>query len=159
MPTPLSIERIEKLVDEYLEHQGYELVDLRIGGSPGNPVVEIYADIEGGITAEDCGNLARSLQVRLRAEGYMDDGTGLVVSSPGLDRILKHERDFVRFMGRKVTVWLAEKISGRGKMTGILTGYDNGTVHLTDTEEGELAISSGRWKEIRLVPQYPDGFR
>jgi hypothetical protein len=54
---------------------------------------------------------------------------------------------------------LTESVNERGKLTGVLSGYDNGTVHLKETEEGDIALAPGRWKEIRLVPQYPEGFK
>jgi ribosome maturation factor RimP len=152
-------ERLEESVDKFLESQGYELVDVRITGSAGRPVIEVFCDIEGGITSDDCGKIAKSLRYRLEAEGLFDDKASMVVSSPGLDRILKRERDFARFMGRKVKVSLSESIGNRGKLTGTLAGYDNGTILLKDTEEGDLALAPGRWKEIRLVPQYPEGFK
>jgi ribosome maturation factor RimP len=159
MHPPIMLERLEESVEKYLEGQGYELVDLRITGSIGRPVIEIYCDIEGGITAEDCGKIARSLRLKLDAEGFFENRASLVVSSPGLDRVIKRERDFERFKGRKVKVWLVEPIGDRGRLTGVLAGYDNGTLHLTETEEGDLALAPGRWKEIRLVPTYPEGFK
>ncbi len=159
MPAPIEEEQIERIVEDYLESEGYELVDLRIGGNISRPIIEVYCDIEGGITAEDCGNLARALRYRLTVEGFLDDGTTLMVSSPGLDRVLKRERDFKRFRGREVSVRLEEPIAGRGKLRGTLKDYRDGTVLLSGTEEGDLALAPGRWKEIRLVPQYPEGFK
>jgi len=159
MPAPIQEEQIEKSVNNYLEHEGYELTDLRIAGNVSRPVIEVYADIEGGITAEECGKIARALQFKLTADGLIGEEASLLVSSPGLDRVLKSERDFDRFRGKKVKVWLNEKITGRGKLVGILKGHDNGTVTITDTEEGDVALAPGRWKEIRLVPEYPEGFK
>lgn len=159
MPAPIAEDQLEKFVEAFLENQGYEFVDLRIAGSVSRPVIEVYCDIEGGITAGDCGELAKSLRYRLTAEGFMDDGASLVVSSPGLDRVLKRERDFERFKGHRVNVWLEEPIAGRGKFTGTLDGCQDGTVVLSDTEEGNMALGPGSWKEIRLVPQYPEGFK
>ncbi len=159
MPAPIEMELLEKTVDAYLEGEGYELVDIRIAGSVSHPVIEIYCDIEGGITAEDCGKLARALNYRLSAEGFLNDGATLLVSSPGLDRVIKRERDFARFVGKQVRVWLVEPIAGRGKLKGVLKGCQDGTVLLSDTEEGDIAIAPGRWKEIRLVPEYPEGFK
>lgn len=153
------LEQIEKSSEEYLESQGYELVDVRLGGSITHPVIQIYCDIQGGITVEDCAIIARSLKIRLEAEGLFPDNSTLMVSSPGLDRVIKRERDFVRFQGRQVKVWLVEPIGDRGKLTGVLRGFDGGTVQLSDTEEGDIALSQGRWKEIRLVPEYPKGFK
>jgi ribosome maturation factor RimP len=158
MPAPINRERLEKSAQEYLESEGYELVDLRIAGSISRPVIEIYCDIEGGITAEDCGKIATALRFRLGAEGFLSDGATLMVSSPGFNRVLKNERDFTRFAGKKVYVTLNEPIGNRGKLTGILKGHLEGAVLLSETEEGELALSPGRWKEIRLVPEYPDAF-
>ena len=159
MPAPIERERLEKAIEEALEAEGYEFVDLRLGGNVSRPVIEIYVDIEGGITAGDCGKIAQKLRIRLTADGLFGDYATLMVSSPGLDRVLKRERDFVRFNGRKVKVWLNEPIGKRGKVTGVLSGYQDGTVMLTETEEGDLAIAPGRWKEIRLVPEYPEGFK
>ncbi len=159
MPAPLETERIEKLVSEYLEQEGYELVDLRVIGSVSHPVIEVFCDIEGGITSDECTKLAKLLRYRLGADGYYNDNTRLMVSSPGLDRVLKTERDFDRFRGKKVTVRLTEKIDGRGKLTGILGDYQDGSVMIGETEEGDIALSPGRWKEIRLVPEYPEGFK
>jgi ribosome maturation factor RimP len=159
MPAPIEIERIENTVRDYLESEGYEFVDLRVGGSVSRPVFEIYTDIEGGITAGDCGKIAKALRLRMGAEGFLDDGATLLVSSPGLNRVLKHERDFDRFSGKQVQVWLEEPISGRKKLKGTLKGQQDGSVLLTDTEEGDIALAPGRWKEIRLVPEYPEGFK
>ena len=89
----------------------------------------------------------------------IDEGTTLIVSSPGLNRVIKHQRDFDRFRGEKVKVRLDEPIAGRGKLKGTLEDYRDGTVLLSDTEEGDIALAPGRWKEIRLVPEYPMGFK
>jgi ribosome maturation factor RimP len=159
MRPSIELEELEKTIESHLESQGFELVDIRLTGSVSRPVIEVYCDIQGGITADDCGKIARSLRYRLTAEGFFEETTSLVVSSPGLDRVLKRERDFDRFRGKKVKVWLTEPIAERGKLTGILAGYDNGSVHLTGTEEGDIALAPGRWKEIRLVPEYPEGFK
>ncbi len=159
MPVPLAQEQLEKVVEEYLESQGYELVDLRVTGSISRPVIGIYCDIEGGITAEECGKLAKALKYRLAADGLLDERGSLMVSSPGFDRVLKRERDFARFKGREVNVWLMEHIDGRGKLRGRLVGYQDGTVMIEGTEEGDIALAPGRWKEIRLVPEYPKAFK
>jgi ribosome maturation factor RimP len=159
MLTPLQKEQLEKTVEEYLESQGFEFVDLRITGSYGSPVIEVYADIDSGITSDDCATISKSLQYRLTAEGFFNDRTSLVVSSPGLNRVLKKERDFSKFTGRQIDIWLNEKIGIRGKLRGTLAGYSDGTVHVTGTEEGDIALAPGRWKEIRLVPEYPKGFK
>ncbi len=158
MPAPIEVERLEKAVDGYLKTEGYEMVDLRIAGNVSRPVLEVYCDREGGITAEECGNLARSLRIKLEAEGLVDDSFTLLVSSPGLNRVLKRERDFTKYIGRKVKVKLEEPISGSKKLKGTLKGYQDGTVIISGTEDGEVALSPGRWKEIRLIPEFPEGY-
>ena len=159
MLAKMAFDRLEKSIEEYLDSQGYELVDLRVVGTVSNPIIEVYCDIETGITAEDCGNIAKSLRYRLEVEGFFEANTTLIVSSPGLDRVIKRPKDFERFHGREVKVWLEEPIEGRGKLTGVLEGFDDGSVHLKDTEVGDVVLSRGRWKEIRLVPKYPKGFK
>lgn len=159
MPTPIQKEQLEETVEEYLTGQGYEFVDLRITGSIGRPVIEIYMDIDGGITSEDCAKLGKSLRYKLAVDGFFDDRTSLIVSSPGLNRILKKQRDFERFAGRLIDIRLNEKIGDRGKLRGKLEGYNDGTVQVSGTEEGDVALAPGRWSEIRLVPEYPEGFK
>lgn len=154
----LEKERLEQFVENYLLKEGYEFVNLKIGGSVTHPVIEIYVDIEGGITVDDCVRIHRPLMFKLAAEGLIDDNTSLIISSPGADRVLKKPADFARFAGRKIMVRLSEQINGRKKITGVLTGFQEGTVHLMDTPEGDIAIAPGRWTEIRLVPEYPEGF-
>jgi len=158
MPAPIETERIENLVEKYLESEGYELVDFRIGGNISHPILEIYSEIEGGLTSGDCSKIAKALRIRLEAEGLINDNGTLVVSSPGLDRVLKRERDFKRFMGRKIKIQLNEPIGNRKKLNGVLKDFQDGTVIVENTEEGDIALSPGRWKVIRLVPQYPEGF-
>ncbi|HDS29919.1 MAG TPA: ribosome maturation factor RimP [Firmicutes bacterium] len=159
MLSALQKEQLEKTVEEYLDSRGFELIDLRFTGSIGRPVIEVYADIDGGITTEDLAEISKSLQHKLAADGFFNDQTSLIVSSPGLNRILKKERDFDRFKGKMVDIWLNEKIGNRGKLRGILAGYDDGSVHVNGTEEGDIALAPGRWKEIRLVPELPEGFK
>ena len=159
MPTPIQKEQLEATVEEYLTSQGYEFVDLRITGSIGSPVIEIYIDIDGGVTSDDCSQLAKSLKYKLSADGFFDDRMSLIVSSPGLNRVLKKQRDFERFVGRMVDIRLNERIGGRGKLRGKLEGYSEGTVEVSGTEEGDVALAPGRWSEIRLVPEYPEGFK
>jgi ribosome maturation factor RimP len=96
---------LEAVVESALDALGFDLVDLRRGGSRSRPVVEIRIDRRDGekVTVEDCARASRALEAHLD-NGELGDRYELQVSSPGMDRPLKLERDWRRFVGRQATV-------------------------------------------------------
>jgi ribosome maturation factor RimP len=91
---------LEIVVESALDTLGFDLVDLRRGGSRARPMVEIRIDRRDGekVTVDDCAKVSRAI------EPLVGDHTELQVSSPGADRPLKTEKDWRRFVGRKAVV-------------------------------------------------------
>lgn len=97
---------IEMVVARELDGLGFDLVELRRGGSRARPVLEIRMDRRDGekVTIEDCTRVSRSLEATLEASSLVGEQYVLEVSSPGADRPLRHAADWRRFVGRRATV-------------------------------------------------------
>ncbi|MCA0376112.1 MAG: ribosome maturation factor RimP [Gemmatimonadetes bacterium] len=99
-------ESIEPVVVQELDSLGFDLVELRRGGSRARPVLEVRIDRRDGdkITVDDCARASRALEARLESAAMVGAQYVLEVSSPGADRPLRHAADWRRFVGRRATV-------------------------------------------------------
>ncbi len=132
-------QRCENLVQPILDENGFELWDVEYVKEGANYYLRVYADKEGGITIDDCVTVSWALEAKLDAEDFMEEAYILEVSSPGLGRPLKRERDFVRSVGELVDVKLYKAINQQKEFTGLLKSYDESTVTL-EYENGEEQI-------------------
>jgi len=135
----------EKIVEELLTDTGLELVDVEYVKER-DWYLRVYIDKPEGVDIEDCQELSEKLEARLDAENVVPDSYILEVSSPGLDRVLKKERDFQREQGKSVDVTLYEPLEGKKLYTGVLTGYDGKLLKLDEA----LEISMEKIAQVRL---------
>ena len=117
------------------EEMGFELVDFCLDREPTGIYLRIYIDKPEGISLDDCEKFHK--QVRPLVEPL--DFDFMEVSSPGLDRPLKKDRDFERALGSEIEVRLFKAIQGSKILTGILAGFENGEIVL-ETGRGEIRI-------------------
>lgn len=113
---------VEQLVAPFAEQMGFELVGVEYNVKKGedNELV-IYIDKEGGVDLDDCEKLSRAIDEPLDVLDPIEEAYVLCVSSPGLDRPLKTERDFERSVGKKVDIKLYKKDeNGKKELTGEL---------------------------------------
>jgi ribosome maturation factor RimP len=136
------------LVSKTLTGLGYELVDLEITG---RGLMRIFMDKPEGITVDDCGLVSNQLTRLFMVEGVNYER--LEVSSPGLDRPLKKEADFVRFCGLKAQIKLRMPLSGRKNFVGILGALENGILQL-DVDGVLVALELSNIDKARLVPVF-----
>ncbi|MGN0794909.1 MAG: ribosome maturation factor RimP [Aristaeellaceae bacterium] len=108
--------KCRRLADEL----GFELVDVSLDREPTGKYLRIYIDKPEGITLDDCEKYHRAIQPQLESYDY----DFLEVSSPGVDRPLKKDRDFERAIGLEVEVHLFKAVDGQKIFTGELTGFD-----------------------------------
>ena len=101
------LDDVEGVVRPLVESEDVELVELVLGGGRGRRFVRVFVDRPGGITVDECARLNRLIGAALDAEDPTEGSCVLEASSPGLDRLLKTERDFSRSSGRKVRVILS----------------------------------------------------
>lgn len=118
-----------------LEKHQFELVDVEYVREAGNWYLRAYIDKEGGITVDDCEMVSRALSDWLDAEDFIEDSYIMEVSSPGLGRPLKKDKDFERSMGDEVEVKLYKPRNKQKEYTGVLKAYDKDTVTI-ELEDG-----------------------
>lgn len=137
-----------KLVGTTLTGLGFELVDLEVSG---RGLMRVLMDKPAGITVDDCELVSNQLTRLFLVEGVNFDR--LEVSSPGLDRPLKKEADFVRFCGQKAQLKLRMPIAGRKNFVGILGVVENGTLQF-DVDGNQVVIELSNVDKARLVPVF-----
>lgn len=124
--------KTEELLIPILDRMGFELWDVEYVKEGSDYYLRAYIDKEGGITIDDCVDVSHALSDELDREDYIDDAYILEVSSPGLGRVLRKDRDFDRSIGRKVEVKTYKPIDGTKEFTGILKAYDKESVRIDD---------------------------
>ena len=137
---------VESLVETTLAGLGYELVDLEMSG---RGLMRVLLDKPAGITLEDCERVSHQLTRLFAVEGVSYDR--LEVSSPGLDRPLKKEADFIRFRGGKAQLKLRMPLAGRKNFTGILGEVQGGVLQL-EVDGNQVLIELSNLDKARLVP-------
>ena len=126
--------KVESLVTETLKnHANIELVDVEYVKER-DWYLRIFIDKPGGIGLDDCQNFSEEFGKILDKESVINGSYILEVSSPGLDRLLKKDRDFVRERGKKVDVTFYAPFDGKKQITGVLTGFDGKTLTLEDLD-------------------------
>lgn len=128
--------RTEALVMPMITENQFELVDVEFVKEGSNRYLRLYIDKEGGITVDDCELISRPLSDLLDQEDFIEESYILEVSSPGLGRPLKKDKDFKRSLGEEVEIRLYRPVDKKKEWNGILTAYDDHTVTI-ETEEGE----------------------
>ena len=144
------VARVERFLIPIMEEHQFELVDVEWVKEAGTWYLWAYVDKEGGISVDDCEIVSRRLSDWLDKEDFITESYILEVSSPGLGRPLKKEKDFARSLGKDVDVKLYRARDKRKDFTGVLKAYDEQTV--TIEEEGEeLVFERGEIALIRLA--------
>lgn len=141
-------EAVEKLAEEILADTDYELVDVEYVKER-DWFLRVYIDKEGGIGLDDCQEVSGLLDERIEEKNIINDRYILEVSSPGLDRALKKEKDFIREMGKVVDITLYKAVDGEKLITGKLTGYNKDSITIDETREIAL-------KDVALVRLHID---
>ena len=117
------VAKTEELVTPIIEENHFELVDVEYVREGANWYLRIYADKEGGINIDDCVLISRALEEKLDAEDFISDAYILEVSSPGLGRPLKKEKDFKRSIGKAVECKLYKAIDKQKEFEGVLKDF------------------------------------
>ena len=146
-------EYCEQLVTPILEEESLRLWDVEYVKEGPDYYLRVYADKDGGITIDDCVNVSRALSAKLDEEDKLQSAYILEVSSPGLTRQLKTERDFANSIGRMVDVKLFKPTDKCPKeFTGILEAADENRLSITLENEAsdKLDIDKTNIATIRL---------
>ena len=119
-----------ELIEPVLLAKGLELVDVEFKKEGKSWVLRIYIDKESGVTLADCQKVSGLTGDLIEVEDVIDPEYTLEVSSPGLNRVLKKEKDFIRFCGKKISIQCHAPLNGKKRFIGCLTNFENQSIHL-----------------------------
>ena len=147
----------ETLVLPIIEENGFELVDVEYVKEGANYYLRVYADKEGGITIDDCVLISRALNPKLDDyEKEFKDPYILEVSSPGLLRPLKKDKDFARNLGKMIEIKLFKPLEGRKEkeLEAELSTFDDKTITVILENDVETDIDRSNLALVRLAFEF-----
>ena len=144
-------QQTEELLEPIVTGHGFELVDVEYVKEAGTWYLRAYIDKPGGITVDDCEVVSRQFSDILDEKDYIEDAYIFEVSSPGLGRPLKKEKDFKRSMGEEVEIRTYRAIDRQKEFTGILKAYDNDTITIAYEDDTEQVFNKSDIALIRLA--------
>ena len=150
-------EIVRSVAERVTSGRGFELVDVEVKREPRGHRVRLFVDKEGGISLDELQSVSEEVSAILDAEDPVDSSFTLEVSSPGLDRPLRGEADYRRFLGRLARISSYEPVDGRRHWTGRLRSVEDGVVSLDlEHENGEPArIPMDKIAHGRLEVEFP----
>ncbi len=144
-------QRTEELLFPMIEEYQFELVDVEYVKEGGNWYLRAYIDKEGGITVDDCELVSRRMSDLLDEKDFIEESYIFEVSSPGLGRPLKKEKDYRRSLGKEVEIRTYRAIEKEKEFYGILKSYDETTVTIEMEEDKEMIFAKTDIALIRLA--------
>lgn len=144
-------ERVADLATPLAEELSLEIVDVEYVKEGSQMVLRIFIDRDGGVRLEDCEALNRLLSDELDIVDPIEESYSLEVSSPGIERPLKKEADFIRFAGRAVKVKLYSPLNGQKNFTGTLRGLENDEIILEDEAKKLIRLPFAKVAKANLA--------
>lgn len=144
-------QKTEQLLEPIVEELCFELVDVEYVKEGGTWYLRAYIDKPGGITVDDCEAVSRRFSDILDQEDYIEDSYVFEVSSPGLGRPLKKEKDFKRSIGEEVEIRTYRAVDRQKEFTGILKDFDESTVTIMYEDDTEQTFDRTEIALIRLA--------
>jgi len=147
--------RLWPIVEPIAEEEGLELVEVEFVQQSGNWVLRIYLDKPGGVQLDDCERVSRRLSPVLDVEDLIPHRYVLEVSSPGLERELRKEREFRWAMGKAIQCWVSKSVGGRTLFTGHLRGITEEALSLEEPDGQLYELPRGLVTKARLAIELP----
>jgi ribosome maturation factor RimP len=142
--------RIEEVIEPVLRDHGLELVELEWRRHRPRGLLRVFVDKPGGVGIQDCERVSREVGDLLDVAGLIEDAYNLEVSSPGLDRVLRSEREYRWARGKRVQCWLSDGREMRGRLIEV------GTERLVlDGEDGPVELRRVEVTKVRLEADVP----
>lgn len=139
-----------ELVVPIIEENNFELVDVEYVKEGSDYYLRVYADKEGGINIDDCVLISRALEAKLDEADKIKDAYILEVSSPGLTRPLKKDKDFKRSIGKLVELKLYKQYNGTKEYIGVLEDFDENTITIMNDDDNHEEITFNR-SDISMI--------
>lgn len=146
--------RTEQMLEPIVSEHGFETVDVEYVKEGSNWYLRAYIDKPGGITIDDLEMVSRALSDKLDEEDFIADAYILEVSSPGLGRPLKKEKDFARSIGEEVEVHLYRAINRQKEFVGLLKSYDKEGFTIEKEDGEEITFNKAEVALVRLTFEF-----
>lgn len=146
-------EKAEQLILPILEENHFELADMEYIKEAGSWYLRAYIDKEGGITIDDCELVSRAFSDLLDQEDFIEDSYILEVSSPGLLRPLKKDRDFQRKLGERIEIKTFAAVDGKKEFEGVLKGFEKDSITV-ETDDGEKVFQRNALALVRPYVEF-----
>jgi ribosome maturation factor RimP len=151
-----TLEHVRDVAGRVTANRALELVDVEIHRAGKGQIVRLFVDGPGGVGLDDLQAVSEEVSAILDAEDPIAGSYTLEVSSPGLDRPLKTEADYRRFVGRLAKLSSYEKVDGRRHWTGRIASCEDGVLTLTlESEGGDVRIPCAKIAHGRLEVEFP----
>lgn len=143
--------KTEAIIRPITDANGFELVDVEYVKEGGTWYLRAYIDKPGGITVDDCELVSRAANDILDEQDFVEDSYVFEVSSPGLGRPLKKEKDFARSIGEEVEIRTFRAINRQKEFYGILKEYDKDSITIETEQEEEMKFARTDIALVRLA--------
>jgi len=143
--------KVEEIAGEIAAKHDVVLVDAGLVREAGQEFLMLAIDKQGGVTTQDCEAVSRDLSRVLDELDLMPCQYTLQVSSPGLERVLRRDREFKHFSGRTMDITLYEARDGKKRYTGVLRSFDEGIVAVEVEDGSTIAFPRETVAKARLV--------
>jgi ribosome maturation factor RimP len=147
------VERVRAIADPLLMNEGMELVEVDYRREARGWVLRLTIDKEGGVTLDDCSRVSQTVGRELDVEDFMSAPYVLEVSSPGLTRPLRSEKDFMKHRNRLIKLRTVDPINRRQQFKGKLLGVSNNQIEL-EMEEGIVQIPLAKIAKANLEIEF-----
>lgn len=143
--------KTEQLIQPLIDANNFELVDVEFVKEGSDCYLRVYIDKDGGITVDDCELISRAFNEILDREDYISEQYIFEVSSPGLMRPLKKEKDYKRSVGKLIDIKLYKPVDKCKEFTGVLDSYDKDTVTIKMDDDTQKTFDRSNLAMIRLA--------
>ena len=143
--------KTEQLIQPLIDANNFELVDVEFVKEGSDWYLRVYIDKDGGITVDDCELISRAFNEILDREDYISEQYIFEVSSPGLMRPLKKEKDYKRSVGKLIDIKLYKPVDKCKEFTGVLDSYDKDTVTIKMDDDTQKTFGRSNLAMIRLA--------
>ena len=143
--------KTEQLIQPLIDANNFELVDVEFVKEGSDWYLRVYIDKDGGITVDDCELISRAFNEILDREDYISEQYIFEVSSPGIMRPLKKEKDYKRSVGKLIDIKLYKPVDKCKEFTGVLDSYDKDTVTIKMDDDTQKTFDRSNLAMIRLA--------
>lgn len=145
---------ITEMVNPILSKYSCDLVDVEYVKEGPHFYLRVFIDKPGGVTIDDCQKVSEDLSAFLDEKDPIEENYFLEVSSPGLDRPLKNDKDLERSIGKDIEISLYKQINGKKKYIGKLVKFDDNNLYFNDEKDKEIQIDREIISKVNLAIKF-----